>query len=235
MSSRSQVSGLLVEDVKAMRIYLRAMLDDENIRITEASGLGEARKFLRASPDSPPDFVVLDLELPDGNGLDLMPDLSVATRVVALTADVTREVELQCLNAGCDLVIEKNAELASLRERVWHSIAARTEPGERDQESCFSYVTFLAEVLVELRSAQAQDDLLLIRQIAHRLRGTAIHFGYPGIGSAAKSVNVALRAGQMDRLATAAETLCARISDALEAHHLKTRRQSITEISSCEF
>jgi len=46
---------------------------------------------------------------------------------------------------------------------------------------------------------------------------------------------VALRAGQMDRLATAAETLCARISDALEAHHLKTRRQSITEISSCEF
>jgi CheY-like chemotaxis protein len=228
MSSHSQISGLLVEDVKAMRIYLRAMLENENVLIAEAG-------FLRASPGSPPDFVVLDLELPDGNGLDLMPDLSGATRVLALTADVTREIELQCRNAGCDLVMEKNGELASLRERVSHSIAARTEPGERDQESCFSYVTFLAEVLVELQSAQAQGDLLLIRQIAHRLRGTAIHFGYSGIGSAAKSVNVALRAGQVDRLGTAAGTLCARISDALEAHHLKTRRQSITEIPSCEF
>jgi two-component system KDP operon response regulator KdpE len=81
MSSHSQISGLLVEDVKAMRIYLRAMLENENVLIAEASSLAEARGFLRASPGSPPDFVVLDLELPDGNGLDLMPDLSGATRV----------------------------------------------------------------------------------------------------------------------------------------------------------
>ena len=233
MPSAGYISGLLVEDVKAMRIYLRAALECDEVSLTDVGGLGEAREFLRASADSPPDFIVLDLELPDGNGLDLMPDVPAATRVLALTADVTREIELQCHNAGCDLVIEKSGELSSLRDRISEAATFRARQDVRDRSFNHSYVPFLAEILTELHSAQARDDVLTIRQIAHRLRGTAVHFGYPGIGSAAKSVNAALRGGQLDQFKAAASTLCARISDALEAHHLKTRRQSTTEVHSC--
>jgi CheY-like chemotaxis protein len=233
MPSPGQISGLLVEDVKAMRIYLRTVLESEEVRLTDVGGLAEARTFLRALADSPPDFIVLDLELPDGNGLDLMPDVPAKTRVLALTADVTREVELQCRDAGCDLVIEKSGELASLRDKISDAVTLRKREDIRDRALCYSYVPFLAEVLTELHSAQAQEDVLKIRQIAHRLRGTAVHFGYPGIGSAARSVNLALQGGQLDQFRAAAGTLCARISDALEAHHLKTRRQSITEVHPC--
>ena len=73
MPDRPHSSGLLVEDVRAMRTYLRTMLQVENVQIDEAGSLREAREFLRNTAAASPDFIVLDLELPDGNGLDLMP------------------------------------------------------------------------------------------------------------------------------------------------------------------
>ncbi len=234
MRSPEHISVLVVEDVKAMRIYFRAMLDDGHIEIAEAASLQEARSFLRSTPKAYPDFVLLDLELPDGHGLDLMPEIDSATRVIALTADVERETELQCQKAGCDVLIQKSQELSSLRGIV--TGAAKAEPlgNDRDLDSCLLYITYLAETRVALETARSKSDFLTIRQIAHRLRGTAVHFGYPGIGSAAKSISTALAAGRLDQLDRAASTLCARIGDAIESHHRKTRLLSTTEVSSCE-
>jgi CheY-like chemotaxis protein/HPt (histidine-containing phosphotransfer) domain-containing protein len=218
-----------------MRTYLRTMLQVENVQIDEAGSLREAREFLRNTAAASPDFIVLDLELPDGNGLDLMPDVPLTTRVIALTADVSREIELQCRKAGCDLVLEKNHELSTLREIIAGQNSGSTTTHIRSLPPSGSYITFLAEVLIELDDAQRKADFLAVRRIAHRLRGTAIHFGYPGIGAAAKSVSSALRAGRLDQLDTATSSLRDRISDALETHHLKTRNTAITEAPSCEY
>lgn len=228
-------SGLLVEDVRAMRTYLRTMLQDEHVRIDEAGSLQEARELLRNGEAKTPDFVVLDLELPDGNGLDLMPELPLTTRVIALTAEVNREIELQCQNAGCDVVIEKNRELLSLRKLIKGQSGSYTTTCIRSLAPSSSYITFLAESLVELDDAQRKADFLAVRRIAHRLRGTAIHFGYPGIGTAAKTVSSALRAGRLEKFDAATSSLRARVSEALETHHLKTRKTAITEAPSCEF
>ena len=228
-------SGLIVEDVRAMRTYLRTMLQDEYVQIDEAGSLREAREHLRSSADNSPAFVVLDLELPDGNGLDLMHDMPLTTQVIALTAEVNREIELQCHNAGCDAVLEKNRELLTLRELVKGRSNGSTTSSIRSPAPSGSYITFLAEILGELDDAQRKSDFLVIRRIAHRLRGTAIHFGYPGIGSAAKTVSSALRAGRLGQFDTATSSLRARISDALEAHHLQTRKTAITEAPLCEF
>jgi DNA-binding response OmpR family regulator len=218
-----------------MRTYLRTLLQDEHVQIDEAGSLKEARQLLRDATAKSPDFVVLDLELPDGNGLDLMPDVPLTTRVIALTAEVNREIELQCHNAGCDAVIEKNRDLLSLRKLVEGQSGNFASPCIRSLAPSGSYITFLAETLVELDDAQRKADFLAVRRIAHRLRGTAIHFGYPGIGTAAKTVSSALRAGRLEQFDAATSSLCARISDALETHHLKTRKTAIMEAPSCEF
>ena len=227
--------GLIVEDVRAMRTYLRTMLQDEHVRIDEAGSLKEARKLLRNTASRSPDFVVLDLELPDGNGLDLMADMPLTTRVIALTAEVNREIELQCHSAGCDAVIEKGRKLPKLRKLIDDQSSGPMTLCSRDPVPSCSYVTFLAEILIELDDVQRKADFLAIRRIAHRLRGTAIHFGYPGIGSAAKTVSSALRAGRLHRVDAATKSLRARISDALETHHLNTRKTATSEVSSCEF
>ncbi len=177
---------------------------------------------------------MLDLELPDGHGLDLIPDMPLTTRVIALTAEVNREIELQCHNAGCDAVVEKGRKLPKLRSLINDQGGSPTTLS-REVVPSSSYVTFLAEILVELDDVHGKADFLTLRQIAHRLRGTAIHFGYPGIGSAAKTVSSALRAGRLDQVDAATMALRARIGDALETHHLKTRKAATAEVTSCEF
>ncbi len=227
--SARPLTGLLVEDVKAMRTYLRSMLEDDRTRISETSSLGEARGFLRHALRFAPDFILLDLDLPDGNGLDLMPDVPSSTLVVALTADVDRETELQCMSAGCDLVIEKSHQLASLREVIANRIGMKAEQYGRGAKLCSSYITFLAETKVEIEEARSNADFLAARRIAHRLRGTAIHFGFPGIASAAKSVCAALSVGQLEQFEVSILSLRDRIGDALETHHRASRRRANEE------
>jgi CheY-like chemotaxis protein len=103
---------LLVEDVNAMRLYLRLKLEGHGFAVTEASNLCEARNYLRAG--NHPNSVLLDLELPDGHGLDIIRELPANVPVVALSADDSRETELQCRHAGCAAVLSKGEGLAQL-------------------------------------------------------------------------------------------------------------------------
>ncbi len=67
----------LIDDHEAMRIGLRHLLEPH----ADLEIVGEASD-LRSSTDRiasvAPDVVVLDLRLPDGNGLDLLPHLREA-------------------------------------------------------------------------------------------------------------------------------------------------------------
>ena len=210
-----------------MRIHLRSLLENKNIRIVEAGTLAEARAMLRRASTPRPDFIVLDIDLPDGSGLDIMPDVPTATLVVALTADVTREIELQCFSAGCDLVIEKSHHLHALPEVIAKHAELEVAQGARDVEVCPSYITFLAEVLIDIEEARNTADFPAARRIAHRLRGTAIHFGFPGISSAANAVSAALSAGQLEQFETSILSLRDRIGDALETHYKTIRKLTI--------
>lgn len=231
MYSKNRSLGLIVEDVQAMRAYLRAMLEDDFIEIAEAGNLEEARAFLRETATPLPSFILLDLELPDGNGLDLLSDIDSAIRVIALTADISPETELQCHNAGCDLSIDKSQNLSLLRNIVGGlaKIGPVNDIDELTDRS--SYIAYLADMRAELGAARCTSDFLAIRRIAHRLHGTAVHFGYPEIGSAAKTISIALRAGRLDQFDTAVSSLLTRIGDALEAHRRNVSRSANTGVN----
>ena len=113
---------LLVEDEELNRVLVRAILarsPDETVReaaLTEAPTLSAARAALA---DAPVDVVLLDLNLPDGNGLSLASEL--ATRdgaerpeVVALTASVLPQERAAAMAAGCDGFLDKPYAAADL-------------------------------------------------------------------------------------------------------------------------
>lgn len=215
---------LLVEDVAAMRALLRLVLQDTCFELIESESVRDARQILRASAKSPFDFAVLDLELPDGSGLDLMPEIGGNTRVIALTADETRETRLQCLAAGCDAVLSKSGQLSELKSlllapKAREPWAQATNPDFRE-----SYIAYLAETRPELQEAFDQADFRAVRRIAHRLRGTAVHFGHPGISRAAKSVSDTLAKGCPDQVTAETSSLIAGIAEAIEAHNSGQRR-----------
>jgi len=234
MPEIKKMRGLIVEDVAAMRTYLRLLLTDDHIPTVEAASLAEARHFLRSNSDGDLDFVILDLELPDGNGLDLVPEIELTTRIIALTGDGRRESQLQCGNAGCEVMIDKSRDLSKLKQIITSKRENNSITSRRKLEDCFPYVEYLAETRVELDKALNSSDLLAARRIAHRIRGTAVHFGYPSIGAAAKFVSTTMATGRFDQFTESITALTARISEAIESHQLNTISTQLSGNLSCE-
>lgn len=92
---------LLLEDDALLRKRLAAHLRRLDAEVTEASTLAEARRLLRELSF---EFALVDLNLPDGEALDLLREgaFSETTGVVVMTAfgGVTRAVEAMRLGAG---------------------------------------------------------------------------------------------------------------------------------------
>src|SRR3954447_26214562 len=76
---------LVVDDDERVRGMVRLALELEGLDVIEAPSLVQARHMLTADVEG----IVLDRQLPDGDGLDLLPDigrLSPAARVVVCSA-----------------------------------------------------------------------------------------------------------------------------------------------------
>jgi two-component system, OmpR family, KDP operon response regulator KdpE len=104
---------LVVEDEWPNRALLKATLDRAAIPrvreavVLEAATLAEARTHLAAGPI---DLIVLDVRLPDGDGLSLARELSDAgrrPRILVLSASVLPTERTVALDAGTDAFMAK--------------------------------------------------------------------------------------------------------------------------------
>ena len=208
---------LLVEDVTAMRLYLRLALERTGAEVIEAENLEQARRWLRCGER--PTSVLLDLELPDGHGLDLLREVPAGVPVAALTADDSHETALRCREAGCAALLRKGERLGDLGQvldEIERSSGRRSSARpERDPALARRYLDWLAEVRLELERARAHRDFDAVRRLAHRLRGTAVHFGYAGIGVSARQVGTAIAAGRAEQIAAAIDALAECLLDAV--------------------
>lgn len=191
-----------------MRLYLRLTLERCGFEVAEASTLCEARNYLRKGHR--PTSVLLDLELPDGHGLDIVRDLPAGVPVVALSADESIETNLRCQKAGCAAVLTKGKKLSELGQ-IMVEIEGRShsspESVGQEPELASQYSRFLTETRIDLQRAGERHDFDRIRQIAHRLRGTAVHFGYSGIGASASNMGQSIASGNVDRIESGLQDL----------------------------
>lgn len=107
---------LLVEDNELVTSAMRVLFESVGYRLSTATTVAEA---LGVGTRDPADLVLLDLTLPDGDGLALVEPLrsAGAKTVVALTGHddpVTRE---RCLTAGCADVLVKPVPARELLKR----------------------------------------------------------------------------------------------------------------------
>ncbi len=100
---------LIVDDVGVNRLTLSALLEDDGHVVEEAGSCAQARARLAASRY---DVVLLDLGLPDGNGLVLIPDIRLhrQTRVV-----LTSGADVSGVAALADGVMTKGESYAVLQ------------------------------------------------------------------------------------------------------------------------
>ncbi len=113
-------SVLLVEDEEPLRRVLRDVLEHEGFTIFEASNGARA---LAEIDRSAPDLVVLDLNLPDIDGYEVLRRLrarpgTATTRVLVLTARGDEESEVKVFEAGADDYLTKPFRARALTARI---------------------------------------------------------------------------------------------------------------------
>lgn len=94
--------------------------------VAEAGSCATAAESIRTDQ---PDVMVLDLMLPDGEGLslvDVVREHSPHTRLLALSANQTREIADRALKAGCTGYLDKGAGVAEVASAIRAVYAGRT-------------------------------------------------------------------------------------------------------------
>ena len=108
---------LIVEDEKLIRRFVRASLEEEGCRVYEAGSCADG--LLEAGANKP-DLIVLDLGLPDGNGVDFIRDLRAWSDVpiLVLSARSNEKDKIQALDVGADDYLTKPFGVGELRARA---------------------------------------------------------------------------------------------------------------------
>jgi CheY-like chemotaxis protein len=127
---------LLVEDEELNRTLVKAVLSRAKIatvrdaEVLDAGSIASARERLSTEDV---DLVLLDMNLPDGNGLTLASELAAGKvavgrprpTVVAVTASVLPQDRAAALEAGCDGFLDKPYAAADLVATVADHLARR--------------------------------------------------------------------------------------------------------------
>lgn len=113
MKDKSHI--LVVEDSCIVRERLiQRLLQLEDVEVSESGDVRSARALVR---DQCPEVVVLDLELPDGNGLNLIAAIKQHcphTMVAILTNHTTPRIREQGIARGADFFFDKSTDIDSM-------------------------------------------------------------------------------------------------------------------------
>ncbi len=108
---------VIVEDEDAIRRFVRQALEREGYRVFDAADM--ARGLIEAASRKP-DLIILDLGLPDGDGMDFIRDLRQwsQVRVLVLSARSDEQDKIDALDIGADDYLTKPFGVGELLARV---------------------------------------------------------------------------------------------------------------------
>jgi two-component system KDP operon response regulator KdpE len=108
---------MIVEDDPQMRRFLRASLAAQGFRLIEATTAGEVTGLVTGHN---PEVILLDLGLPDGDGIDLARDIREWSRVpiIVISARGREADKVDALDAGADDYLTKPFGVNELLARI---------------------------------------------------------------------------------------------------------------------
>ena len=128
---------VVIEDEPQIRRFVRSALEAEGWQVHEAD---TAKKGLTEAGTRKPDLLVLDLGLPDGDGLDVIRDVRgwSAVPIIVLSARSDEADKIAALDAGADDYLTKPFGVGELLARVRANLRrprAATADGTTPQEA----------------------------------------------------------------------------------------------------
>jgi len=108
---------LVVEDDREIRAMMQSSLSVEGFDVQTAVSLSEARALLQHAP---PDVIVLDLGLPDGDGVELVQQVrqQQTLPIIIVSARHQEAQKIRSLDAGADDYLVKPFSVGELLARI---------------------------------------------------------------------------------------------------------------------
>jgi two-component system KDP operon response regulator KdpE len=171
--TQSMHQVLVVEDERDIRNILRALLEADHYRFIEAETAGRGEIEARSHK---PDLILVDLGLPDGNGVDLIRRIRAwsSVPIIVLSARTMEEQKIAALDAGADDYVTKPFSTRELLARV--RAALRRNVRNADQAPLLR----LGEVQIDLtkRESHGPQGELHLTPLEYRvLESLARHIG----------------------------------------------------------
>jgi two-component system KDP operon response regulator KdpE len=157
-------SIVVVEDDREIRRFVRSTLEDEGCKVAEAD---TGRQGLIEAGTRKPDLVVLDLGLPDMDGLDFIRDLRSWSEapIIVLSARSTEADKVVALDAGADDYLEKPFGVAELLARVRALLRRRARGADGSAHFAFGDVS----VDLSRRSVMRAGEPVRLTALEYRL------------------------------------------------------------------
>jgi two-component system KDP operon response regulator KdpE len=120
---------IVIEDEVQISRFVRAALEDEGCQVSEAA---TSKQGLVAAGSHKPDLVLLDLGLPDGDGIEVVKSLRTWSTVpiLILSARSTEQDKIAALDAGADDYLTKPFGVGELLARVRALLRRRMQASE---------------------------------------------------------------------------------------------------------
>jgi DNA-binding NtrC family response regulator len=118
MKKTGRINILMVEDDKKMRETLGDILTREGYKVTGAGTLAVGKQEIR---ERPYDIALIDINLPDGVGLDLLYEikkLDKKTSAIILTGAADLESATFALNTGAFAYLKKPVNIEMLKKYI---------------------------------------------------------------------------------------------------------------------
>jgi two-component system KDP operon response regulator KdpE len=136
---------LVVEDEKSMRRFIAASLGTQGYRVAEAEN---GRSALTQMASRPPDVVILDLGLPDMDGMEVLNEFRAWSQapVIVLSAREKERDKVQALDQGADDYLSKPFGVQELFARIRAAMRRANRLEKNEEGGLFS----VRELLVNL-------------------------------------------------------------------------------------
>jgi two-component system response regulator AtoC len=104
--------ALLVDDDPKVLLPFAELIQREGFVTSVASTLKDARALIKLKV---PDVVLIDLIMPDGNGMDLLKEFDGSTQVVLVTGHASVDTAVEALRRGVSDYLTKPIDIARLK------------------------------------------------------------------------------------------------------------------------
>ncbi|WP_243844002.1 two-component system response regulator KdpE [Paraburkholderia caballeronis] len=158
------VNVVVIEDDRHIRRFVRTSLEGEAMRVVEAE---TGQRGLAMAAGTRPDLVIVDLGLPDVDGLDVIRQLREwsSMPVIVLSARSLEQQKVAALDAGADDYLTKPFGVGELVARIRAQLRRHNRTEAESPRVSFGDVT----IDMNLRLVQRGGDTVHLTPIEYRL------------------------------------------------------------------